>query len=183
MTYLDPCIHKNGMFCLLKVSQMSGILFALFLPEPLLVTHCSVKIGDMCEANWGLAHASIEEEGGGAEVTWGGAVAQRAGLLWSWIGGGGMTNMVEGGANPVIEGSVMGGGARGSSGWLWRAVCGRPAVSRQLTSTCFQAVCLAGVSATIPANMRRLASQCAAGYTGGCMSCLYLHCIGCWDER
>jgi len=30
--------------------------------------------------------------------------------------------MVEGGANPVIEGSVMGGGARGSSGWLRRAI-------------------------------------------------------------
>ena len=36
MTYLDPCIHPNGVFCLLKVSQTSGISFALFLPEPLL---------------------------------------------------------------------------------------------------------------------------------------------------
>jgi len=37
MTYVDTCIHQNGVFCLLKVSQTSGISFALFLPEPLLV--------------------------------------------------------------------------------------------------------------------------------------------------
>ena len=50
----------------------------------------------------------------------------------------------------------------------------------RLTSTCFQAVCLAGASAAIPTNTRRLASQRAAGYLGKCISCLYLYH---WDER
>jgi hypothetical protein len=36
MTYLDPCTHQNGVFCLGNFLQTSGISFALFLPEPLL---------------------------------------------------------------------------------------------------------------------------------------------------